>query len=79
MKTMTCLQLGGACNKNFTARTFKEIAELSKQHGIEMFHKNDKAHIEAMSKMQLLMKEPKVMQTWFQSKQEEFNNLPFNE
>lgn len=36
MKTMTCKQLGGACDKEFSANTFEEIAELSKQHGMEM-------------------------------------------
>lgn len=32
MKTMTCKQLGGACNKEFHANTFDEIAEASKSH-----------------------------------------------
>jgi hypothetical protein len=39
MKTMTCKQLGGACNQSFTATTFDEIAALSKKHGMEMFKK----------------------------------------
>ena len=30
MKTMTCKQLGGACNLEFKAETFEEIAEMSK-------------------------------------------------
>ena len=30
MKTMTCGQLRGACNKEFHASTFEEMAELSK-------------------------------------------------
>jgi hypothetical protein len=34
MKTMNCRQLGGACDKEFHANTFEEIAELSKAHGI---------------------------------------------
>ena len=37
MKTMTCRQLGGACDKQFRASSFAEIAEMSKQHGMEMF------------------------------------------
>ena len=44
---MTCNQLGGACNKEFQAETFEEIAEMSKQHGMEMFQSNDEAHLEA--------------------------------
>lgn len=34
---MTCKQLGGACNHEFRADTFEEMAELSKSHGMEMF------------------------------------------
>ena len=37
MKTMTCNQLGGACDKEFQANTFEEISEMSKNHGMEMF------------------------------------------
>ena len=39
MKTMTCKQLGGACDKEFHANTFDEMAEMSKTHGMEMFQK----------------------------------------
>ena len=41
MKTMTCKQLGGACDKEFNANTFDEIAEMSKMHGKEMFKIGD--------------------------------------
>tara|TARA_B100000768_G_scaffold5779_1_gene6765 strand:- start:348 stop:482 length:135 start_codon:yes stop_codon:yes gene_type:complete len=44
MKTMTCKQLGGACEQTFSAATFEEMAGLSKEHGKEMFKKNDAAH-----------------------------------
>jgi Flp pilus assembly CpaF family ATPase len=76
MKTMTCNQLGGACEKEFSAVTFKEIAEMSKQHGMKMFQKKDEAHLNAMSKMQELMKSPEDMEKWFESKREEFEALP---
>jgi hypothetical protein len=33
---MTCRELGGASDLNFFANTFEEIAEMSKQHGMEM-------------------------------------------
>jgi len=58
MKTMTCKQLGGACDKKFHAETFEEIAEMSKKHGMEMFQKGEEAHHKAMSEMQELMKSP---------------------
>jgi hypothetical protein len=41
MKTMTCNQFGGACSLEFRASTFEAIAELSKQHGMEMHKTQD--------------------------------------
>ena len=76
MKTMSCRQLGGACDKEFHAVTFEEMAELSKQHGMEMHQKQDAAHLEAMQKMQELMQNPDDMNKWFESKRREFNELP---
>ena len=45
MKTMTCKQLGGACEQTFSAATFEEMAGLNKEHGKETFKKNDAAHL----------------------------------
>lgn len=76
MRTMNCKQLGGACDKEFHADTFEEIAEMSKQHGMEMFQKREEAHLEAMNRMQQLMKEPGSMKAWFNGKRQEFEALP---
>ena len=76
MKTMTCRQLGGACDMEFRAESFEEIAEMSKQHGMEMFRQKDEAHLKAMEKMQELMKDPGKMQKWFETKKREFAELP---
>ncbi|WOK07965.1 DUF1059 domain-containing protein [Imperialibacter roseus] len=76
MKTMTCRQLGGACDKAFQAATFDEIAQLSKTHGTEMFKKGDAAHLEAMQAMSELMKSPDKMKAWFEAKKREFETLP---
>ena len=75
MKSMTCNQLGGACEKVFKANTFEEMAELSKQHGTEMFKAGDKAHLLAMEKMRELMKTPGAMEKWFAEKKAEFDSL----
>lgn len=75
MKTMTCNQLGGACDLEFHAETFEEIAEKSKNHGMEMFQKGDEAHLKAMNEMQELMKSPKAMHEWFENKRKEFDSL----
>jgi len=76
MKTMTCKQLGGACDKEFHAKTFEEMAELSKKHGMEMYQSGDEAHIKAMGEMMELMKDPQAMQEWFENKKKEFEALP---
>ena len=76
MKTMTCRQLGGACDLKFHANSFEEIADLSKKHGMEMYQKGDGEHIEAMNKMKELMKSPEEMQNWYESKKREFESLP---
>ena len=76
MKTMTCNQLGGACEETFTAGTFEEMAELSRAHGMKMHQQQDAAHLDAMSQMQELMKDPEEMQKWFESKRAEFEALP---
>jgi hypothetical protein len=79
MKTMTCKQLGGACDMEFHVSTFEEMAELSKKHGMEMFQRGDEAHLKAMSEMQELMKSPEDMKLWFDNKRKEFDALPENE
>lgn len=79
MKTMTCNQLGGACNHEFHANTFEEMAEMSKKHGMEMFQQGDDAHLKAMQEMQGLMQKPNAMQEWFENKRKEFDAMPVDE
>jgi hypothetical protein len=75
VKTMTCKQLGGACDKAFHANSFEEIAGMSKQHAMDMFQNKDGAHLKAMNEMQELMKKPEVMKEWFENKKKEFDAL----
>jgi predicted small metal-binding protein len=79
MKTMTCKQLGGACDLEFQAGSFAEIAEMSKQHGMEMFRQGDEPHLKAMNEMQQLMQSPDAMNEWFENKRKEFDALAENE
>ncbi len=76
MKTMTCTQLGGACNKKFQANSFQEIAQMSKQHGIEMFQSGDAEHLAVMGKIMQIMQNPEDMQKWMEQKKAEFEALP---
>ena len=75
MKTMTCKQLGGACDQKFSANSFEEIAALSKKHGMEMFQKGDEAHLKAVKEMMTLMQNPDEMKKWFDNKRKEFESL----
>jgi len=76
MKTVTCKQLGGACDQEFKVETFEEVMELSKQHGMEMFQKGDAAHMEAIQKMMQLMQSQEEMTAWLELKKKEFEALP---
>lgn len=76
MKTMTCRQLGGACDLEFHAETFEEMAALSQQHGMEMHKAQDAAHLEAMQAMQGLMQSQEDMENWYEARRQEFESLP---
>jgi hypothetical protein len=79
MKSMTCKELGGACNVKFRANTFEEIITLSKEHAMEMVNKGDEAHILAMEEMRQLMRSPEEMQDWLEMKKKDFDALPQDE
>jgi len=76
MKSMTCRQLGGACEQSFSANSFEEISAMSRQHAMEMFQKGDAAHIKAMEQMRTIMQSPEEMSAWMANKRMEFDVLP---
>ena len=78
MKKMTCKQLAGACDMEFHAETFEEMAKMSKKHAMEMVEKGDKAHLRKMDEMKELMERGEAVR-WFEGKRKEFDNLPVND
>ncbi len=68
MKQMTCNELGGACDCTFEADSFEEIAQLSRNHGIEMLKNGDAPHRDALNKIQELMQDSIAMQDWMDKK-----------
>lgn len=76
MKTMTCRQLAGACDKEFHANEFSEIAAMSRNHAMEMVVKGDGPHIEKMEEMMELMKKPEDVNAWFAKIERDFYSLP---
>lgn len=73
---MTCKQLGGACDEEFVAGTFEEMAQLSKKHGTEMVKNQDRPHMDAMAKMNQLQQSPEALREWFEDKRRMFDALP---
>jgi len=76
MKTMTCKQLGGACDETFSANSFEEMAELSKAHGMEMMQKQDAAHLKIMGEMKTLMEKPGAIEAYMAEKRKAFDETP---
>ena len=76
MKTMTCKELGGACNQTFSANTFDEIAMMVSKHAREMVQQGDVAHTNAMNEMRNSMTSPEAMNAWMDEKRNAFNALP---
>lgn len=75
MKKMTCYELGGACDKEFYASTFKEMAQQSRDHTMDMFKKGDQDHLKAMEEMKKFMDSPQAMLEWMNEKEALFNSL----
>jgi hypothetical protein len=78
MKTMTCKQLGGACDQTFTANTFDEIAMMVSKHARELVQQGDAAHMEAMNEMRRNMQSPDAMTAWMDEKRKAFDAMPEN-
>jgi hypothetical protein len=76
MKTMTCRQLAGACDLQFHADTWEEMAKQSQNHGAEMAAKKDFPHLKAMNDMMKAISDPNEMQKWMDEKRRQFDLLP---
>ena len=73
---MTCKQLGGACDKTFSANTFDEIAKMVSMHAREMVAQEDSAHILAMNEMRNSMTSPESINSWMEEKRKTFQSMP---
>lgn len=51
MKILTCRDLGGPCDVEFTGNSFEEIGKKSHEHAMEQMRKGDEAHLSAANKM----------------------------
>ncbi|MEG3755082.1 hypothetical protein V5290_11005 [Psychromonas arctica] len=76
MKTMTCRQLGGACEQSYQGDTLQDLLEQNKLHMVEMMMQQDEQHIEASRKVKALMQDIEASKVWYANKQKLFNELP---
>jgi hypothetical protein len=74
MKSMSCNQLGGACDLLFSGETFDDLAAQSQQHGKEMFETSDGPHMAAMGAMMEIVKSGE-MNSWMAARKAEFEAL----
>ena len=51
MKKLTCRDLGGPCEAEFTGNSFAEIGRKCREHVMEQMKKGDAAHNAAATKM----------------------------
>ena len=57
MKTMTCKELGGACDEPITGNTPEEMGQNAKNHAMQQVREGEPAHVAAMGKLGKMSKE----------------------
>ena len=76
MKKLTCRDLGGPCDVEFTGESFDEIGKKSREHVIEQMQKGDEAHLSAANKMRSATPEQqKALMADFKKKFDEAPNV----
>ncbi len=76
MKTMTCAQLGGACELPLRGDSADEIIKLQDTHLNEVVDAGDDAHKEALKAMKGRWKHPIKGMGWYKETKATFAALP---
>jgi hypothetical protein len=76
MKTMTCKQLGGACELPLTGATADEVIKAQDKHLKEVVAAGDEAHKPALDAMKGRWKHPISGMGWYRNTKREFAALP---
>ena len=76
MRKINCRELGGACDMEFFGNSFEDVVKQSQEHGMQMFQKKDKLHLNAMEEMKSLMASSDAMEKWMIERQTYFDSLP---
>ena len=76
MKTLTCRDLGGPCDTEFTANSFEEIGKKSHEHVMDQMAKGDEAHLSAANDMRIATPDQqKAMMAEFKRKFDDAPNV----
>ena len=76
MKTMTCSQLGGACDFELHGEATDEVIKLQDKHLNEMVATGDETHEEALKEMKGRWKHPVSGMKWYKNTKRDFAALP---
>ena len=76
MKSMTCKQLGGACDLALHGGTADEIIKAQDQHLKEVVAGGDNTHASALKDMQGRWKHPISGMRWYRNAKRTFAALP---
>ena len=76
MKTMTCRQLGGACDLELRGDTADEVIKTQDRHLREAVAGGDAAHEPALRDMKGRWKHPIKGMGWYKNTKKEFAELP---
>ena len=76
MKTMTCRQLGGACDHALRGETADAVIKAQDAHLQEVVAGGDQAHRDALDAMKGRWKHPLSGMKWYKSTKREFASLP---
>ena len=76
MKTMTCKQLGGACDLQLRGDTADEVIKAQDKHLREAVAAGDTTHEQALDEMKGRWKHPIKGMGWYKNTKREFAELP---
>ena len=76
MRTMTCRQLGGACDLALRGESADDVIKAQDRHLREAVAAGDTAHEQALEEMKGRWKHPLRGMGWYKSTKREFAGLP---
>ena len=76
MKTMTCRQLGGACDLAHHGNTANDVIKAQDRHLKEIVAGGDEAHRSALEEMRGRWKNPLSGMGWYRKARRDFPALP---